>query len=51
MGEVKDMSGVTLKETHGSEALEVQLTGKLAKEEMGEFAPYLSGLNMLNLRD
>jgi hypothetical protein len=34
MSEVKDTSAVTLNETNGGKALEIQLTGKLAKEDL-----------------
>jgi hypothetical protein len=33
MSEVKEISAVTFNETNGSKALEIQLTGKLAKED------------------
>ncbi len=44
MTEVKEMSPVTLKETNGGKVLEVQLTGKLAKEDYGHFVPTVERL-------
>jgi hypothetical protein len=39
MSEVKDMSAVTLSETNGGKVLEIQLTGKLAKEDYEQLVP------------
>lgn len=39
MREAKEMSAVTLKESDGGKLLEVQLTGKLAKEDYVQFVP------------
>jgi hypothetical protein len=39
MSEVKEMSAVTLKESNSGKVLEVQLTGKLAKEDYERFVP------------
>jgi hypothetical protein len=44
MSEVKEMSAVTLQETNGGKLLEVQLTGKLAKEDYELFAPVVERL-------
>jgi hypothetical protein len=44
MNEVTEMSAVTLKETHGGKVLEVQLTGKLAREDYEHFAPVVERL-------
>jgi hypothetical protein len=44
MSEVKEMSTVTLKETNGGKLLEVQLTGKLAKEDYELFVPVVERL-------
>ena len=39
MSEVKEMSAVALKETNGGKVLEIQLTGKLAKEDYEQLVP------------
>jgi len=44
MSEVKDQSAVTLKETQDGKVLEVQLTGKLAKEDYAHFVPVVERL-------
>ena len=44
MSEVKDQSAVTLKETQEGKVLEVQLTGKLAKEDYAHFVPAVERL-------
>jgi hypothetical protein len=44
MSEVTEMSAVTLKETHGGKVLEVQLTGKLAREDYQHFVPMVERL-------
>ena len=37
MNEVKEMSAVTLNETNGGKVLELQLTGKVTKEDYEQF--------------
>ena len=44
MSEVTEMSAVTLKETNGGKVLEIQLTGKLAKEDYDLFVPAVERL-------
>jgi hypothetical protein len=44
MSEVTEMSAVTLKETFGGKVLEVQLTGKLAREDYEHFVPVVERL-------
>ena len=44
MSEVKDMSAVTLNETNGGKVLEIQLTGKLAKEDYEQLVPAVERL-------
>ncbi len=44
MSELTEMSGVVLKETNGGKVLEVQLTGKLAKEDYEHFVPAVERL-------
>ena len=44
MNAVKEMSSVTLNETNGGKVLEVQLTGKLAKEDYQHFIPAVERL-------
>jgi hypothetical protein len=44
MSEVKELSAVTLKETNGGKVLEVQLTGKLAREDYAQFVPVMERL-------
>ena len=44
MSEVTEMSAVTLKETNGGKVLEIQLTGKLAKEDYEHFVPAVERL-------
>ena len=44
MSEVKDMSAVTLSETNGGKVLEIQLTGKLAKEDYEQLVPAVERL-------
>jgi hypothetical protein len=44
MSEVLEMSPVTLKETNGGKVLEIQLTGKLAKEDYEHFVPVVERL-------
>ena len=44
MSEVKEMSAVTLNETNGGKALEIQLTGKLAKEDYEQLVPAVERL-------
>jgi len=44
MSEVKDMSAVTLSETNGGKVLEIQLTGKLAKEDYEHLVPAVERL-------
>jgi hypothetical protein len=44
MNEVTEMSAVTLKDTNGGKVLEVQLTGKLAKEDYEHFVPAVERL-------
>jgi SpoIIAA-like len=44
MSEVAEMSAVTLKEVKGGKLLEIQLTGKLAKEDYGHFVPVVERL-------
>lgn len=44
MSEVTEMSTVTLKETNGGKVLEIQLTGKLAKEDYEHFVPAVERL-------
>jgi len=39
-----EMSNVTLKHTHGGKVLEVQLTGKLVKEDYEHFVPIVERL-------
>jgi hypothetical protein len=39
MSDVKELSAIALKETNGGKVLEVQLTGKLAKEDYEQFVP------------
>jgi hypothetical protein len=44
MSEVKEVSGVTLKETNGGKVVELQLTGKLAREDYEHFVPAVERL-------
>ena len=44
MSEVKEMSAVALKETNGGKVLEIQLTGKLAKQDYEHFVPAVERL-------
>ena len=44
MSEVTEMSPVTLKETNGGKVLEIQLTGKLAREDYEHFVPAVERL-------
>jgi translation initiation factor IF-3 len=44
MSEVKAMSAVALKETKGGKVLEIQLTGKLAKEDYEHLVPAVERL-------
>jgi hypothetical protein len=44
MSEVKEPSAVALKETNGGKVLEVQLTGRLAKEDYDQFVPAVERL-------
>ncbi len=44
MSEAKVMSAVALRETNGGKVLEIQLTGKLAKEDYGQFVPVVERL-------
>lgn len=44
MSEVKDLSAVTLTEINGGRVVEVQLTGKLAKEDYEQFIPAVERL-------
>ncbi len=44
MSEVKEISKVSLKETHDGKVLEVQLTGKLTKEDYEQFVPTIERL-------
>ena len=44
MSEVLEMSPVTLKETNGGKVIEIQLTGKLAKEDYEHFVPAVERL-------
>ncbi len=44
MSETTEMSAVTLKETADSKVLEIQLTGKLAKEDYSQFVPAVERL-------
>jgi SpoIIAA-like len=44
MSAVKEASAVTLSETNGGKVLEVQLTGKLAKEDYAQFVPVVERL-------
>ena len=44
MSEVKDMAAVTLKETSGGRVLEIELTGRLQKEDYGRFVPAVERL-------
>ncbi len=44
MNEVKELSAVMLTETNGGKVLEVQLTGKLAKEDYEHFVPAVEQL-------
>src|ERR1035441_5055698 len=44
MSELKDMSAVTLSETNGGKVLEIQLTGKLAKEDYEQLVPAVERL-------
>ena len=44
MSEVTEMSAVTLKETNGGKVLEIQLTGKVAKEDYEHFVPVVERL-------
>jgi hypothetical protein len=44
MNEVTEMSGVMLKETNGSNVLEIQLTGKLTKEDYQLLVPAVERL-------
>ena len=44
MSEVKEMSAVTLNETNGGKVLEIQLTGKLTKEDYEQFVPAVERL-------
>jgi len=44
MNETTTMSAVTLRETNGGKVLEIQLTGKLAKEDYDHFVPEVERL-------
>jgi len=44
MNEPTQTSAVTLKETNGGKVLEIQLTGKLAKEDYEQFVPVVERL-------
>ena len=44
MSEVEEMSAVALKETNGGKVLEIQLTGKLAKEDYEQLVPAVERL-------
>jgi hypothetical protein len=44
MNEVKAMSAVTLNETNGGKVLELQLTGKVTKEDYEQFVPAVERL-------
>jgi len=44
MSEVKEMSAVALKDTNGGKVLEIQLTGKLAKQDYEHFVPAVERL-------
>jgi hypothetical protein len=44
MSEVREMSPVTLKEANGGKVLEIQLTGKLVKEDYEHFVPAVERL-------
>ena len=44
MSEATEMSAVTLKETNGGKVLEVQMTGRLAKEDYEQFVPVVERL-------
>ena len=44
MSEIAETSAITLKETNGGKLLEVQLTGKLAKEDYEHFVPAVERL-------
>ncbi len=44
MSEVTELSAVTLKETNGGKVLEIQLSGKLTKEDYGHFVPEMERL-------
>lgn len=44
MSEVKEMSGVTFKEMNGGKLLEVQVAGRLTKEDYEEFVPAVERL-------
>ena len=44
MSEVKEISGITLREANDGKVLEVLMTGKLAKEDYEHFVPSLERL-------
>jgi hypothetical protein len=44
MNETKEMSGISLLETDGGKVLEVQVSGKLAKEDYDHFVPAVERL-------
>ena len=44
MTEVKEMSGITLRETNGGNVLEVLMTGKLSKADYEHFVPTVERL-------
>jgi hypothetical protein len=44
MSEIKDMGAVALKEVEGGKVLEVQLTGKLDKDDYQQFVPVVERL-------
>jgi hypothetical protein len=44
MSEVKETSAVALKEANGGKVLEIQLTGKLAKEDYEQLVPAMERL-------
>jgi hypothetical protein len=44
MSEVKELSAVTLREANESKVLEIQLTGKLSKDDYAQFVPAVERL-------
>lgn len=48
MNEVKEMSSITMLETHEGKVLEVHVTGKLAKQDYQQFVPVVERMVQQN---